>query len=288
MIQICRFLLVSIFIFVGVAAIYALVQGLEVTKIVINDNTKYVFVSILILYLSWIALNLSPLGDYLQDLTLNTRKPSAREKEKLDSIVNELNRRAQTNKVKRIPNVRLRMISDECPNAMAFGSRSIAMSTGLLNRDISQARAVFAHEIGHLLHMDTLYLSLKIASLAPFFFILNLICFPILRFVSEVNILLTCILIFFLSPLFITGFLGLFLLNLSDFFEQLLSRSIEYRADNYAVMLTRDNGLPDFFDFIAPFDVPPGNTFMASYMSSHPPTELRHERASKTLQEIQS
>ena len=134
--------------------------------------------------------------------------------------------------------------------------------------------------------MDTSYLSIKISALAPLIVIWDFVCNPLVKLSSHTILIIQIIMLFILSPILIVGFSALIILRVSTFFEKLLSSSIEYKADNYAVMLTCDDGLPNFFNFIAPYDVPPQNTFMASYTASHPATELRHDKASKVLQEI--
>lgn len=286
MVKICRFLLTAIFIAVGGAALVAFGQVLLFFGLIAKENTEYLFVFMLLLYAAWIAFNLSPLGDIFQDLTLNTRKPSSRELTKLNIIVDELNKRTRQSGISPFPSPRLRMISDECPNAMAFGSRSVAMTTGLLKGDEDQARAVFAHELGHLVNKDTFYLSLKMSALQPLIIIWDFLCLPIIRFDNGQMSILKILAILLLSPLFMVGFSGLLLIRASDWFESLLSSTIEYKADDYAIRLTRDKGLPNFLDFIAPLDTPPANTFMASYTASHPPTELRHGKVDKIFQEI--
>lgn|GEM_PF-6149161 len=286
MVKICRFLLIAIFIAVGVAALVALGAVLVSCGIVTKPNENYLLSFILLLYALWIAFNLSPLGDTFQDLTLNTRKPSLRELTKLNAIVDELNKRAEKSGIASFPSPRLRMVSDESPNAMAFGSRSVAMTTGLLKGEEDQARAVFAHELGHLVNKDTFYLSLKMSALQPLIITWDFLCLPIINFDNGNMSILKILAMVFLSPLFIVGFSGVLLIRASNWFESLLSSTIEYKADDYAIRLTRDEGLPNFLDFIAPLDTPPANTFMASYTTSHPPTELRHGKVNKIFQEI--
>ena len=257
-------------------------------RVDLGQQSDYVFYFMLALYAGWIVFNLSPLGDWSQDLTLNTRNPSPRELVKLNAIVDELNNRGGQSGLTTFPSPRLRMISDEFPNAIAFGSRSVAMTTGLLKGDEDQARAVFAHELGHLVNKDTLYLSLKTAALHPLIVIWDFVCLPILNFQVRgiISGMIKLVIMLFLSWLFILAFPGVFVLRVSNWFEKLLSSPTEYRADNYAVRLTRDEGLPNFLDLIAPLDVAPANTFMASYVASHPETELRHAKAEEILQEV--
>lgn len=282
MISIIRLILLVFHVATGLAALMAIAFVAEWFGIGPGQEREYFFYFLVAVYGVWIVLNLTPFGDRFQDLTLNTRQPSPRELEKLNGFVAELERRGGASSVAPFPRPRLRMISDEAPNAMAFGSKSVALTTGLLKGEEDQARAVFAHELGHLVNKDTLYGSMKIAALHPLIVIWDFICRPITRIGGWI----TAGLMLLLLPLFIVGFLGVLALRVTDFVERMLSQPAEYRADAYSVKLTRDTGLPDFLDFIAPMDVTPVNTFLASYVMSHPPTELRHAKAEAILAEL--
>ena len=289
MINAFRIMFSLIYLTIGGLAVFAISYSI-VWVFGLAAQAYLVIVTLAILYVAWIVINLTPIGDKFQDLTLNTRRPSPREKEKLDRIVADLKLRAQNVPVARFPEPRLRMVSDEAPNAMAFGTHSIAMTTGMLKANEDQARAVFAHELGHLANRDVHFLSLKIAALHLPLMIWNWICRPVLRMLSAGGsdgsfmwIGLMLILIIFLLPFFIFGFVGILTLRMTGWFERLLSQPTEYKADEYSVKLTQDRGLPNFLDAIAPLDSTPQGAFLAAYVRSHPPTELRHAKAEEIL-----
>ncbi len=280
MINILRFVLLAFHVGVGLATLSAIVAvaGWFMT----GKEQEYLAYLLIALYAVWIVMNLTSFGDRFQDLTLNTRQPSPRELKKLNTFVSELETRSIVCGVGPLPSLRLRMISDEAPNAMAFGSMSVALTTGMLKVDKNQARAALAHELGHLVNKDTLYGSVKMAALHP----LILIWYFILRPVSKIGGWICFVLLFLILPIFLIGLLAWLVLNVTDFVERLLLQPAEYRADAYAVCLTRDTGLSDFLDHNAPLDARPANTFMASYLMNHPPTELRHARAEAILAEL--
>ena len=292
MINAFRIMFSLIYLTIGGLAVFA-VSYFIIWVFGLAEQASLVMAALAILYVAWIIINLTPIGDKFQDLTLNTRRPSPREKEKLDRIVADLKLRAQNVPVARFPEPRLRMVSDETPNAMAFGTHSVAMTTGMLKADEDQARAVFAHELGHLANRDVHFLSLKIAALHLPLIIWNWICRPVLRMFtagladgSDGSFIwagLTLILIIFLLPFFIFGFIGIVTLRMTGWFERLLSQPTEYKADEYSVKLTQDRGLPNFLDAIAPLDSTPQGAFLAAYVRSHPPTELRHAKAEEVL-----
>ncbi len=267
-------------VFVGTGVLCNLVL-----LIVFANLSMAVFYGYLGLYLGFAVLMVTPLADRWIDLSLGTRVPTRKELSQLNGIEEELTEAARE-RGKAFPRkLRLRVITDNYQNAMAFGHRSIGLTSGLLKTGTdAQVRAIFAHEVGHLVHRDTTFHALVTAAFGPILW-LGIFCASFVWGMMRENLVGVLFGVFFLI-LFLIPILALLLYSLFNFIASFLSRPIEYAADAYAMELTRDDGLISWLQLMEVMDVGPSGRFLAAYQASHPPMALREDRARLLLENM--
>ena len=241
------------------------------------------------------AVLMSPFGDNCLDLLMNCRKPTSDEAEKLEKAETELRNRAERFLETFPPQLRLRVIDDPFPNAVAFGHRTIAMTTEtLMYASEAELRGLVAHEAGHILRRDTRFrlfinamygpaLLIGQGSLALARAVMNK---AKISFFDPFFGLVHVFVAGFVIMLFIFPILSLVLHRIFQFLLSFTSRACEFAADATAVRLTRDDGLISALSAIEQLEQRPSGAFLAAYRASHPPTTLRVERARKLLEEL--
>ncbi|MGD2174540.1 MAG: M48 family metalloprotease [Candidatus Brocadiaceae bacterium] len=101
---------------------------------------------------------------------VGARKPTPEELRRLENVVEEMQIASGT------PHLRWRVLPWASPNAFAFGSRrrtrGICVTSGLLNLlNRQELQAVVAHEVAHIRHRDTLFVSLALMTIYLLLFV---------------------------------------------------------------------------------------------------------------------
>ncbi|EEE35383.1 peptidase, M48 family [Rhodobacteraceae bacterium KLH11] len=256
---------------------------------------------------SYSSLYLTVFADVILDSTASARAPTEAEAERLGGALSELRQKAADNRMPIPRSVRFRVIDTEEINALAYGYRSVAVTSGLL--DVADARllnAVLAHELGHHVTNDTLPILKMIAGFGPAM-TLTLIGAPILAVLSEASepkpssigltlearaaasligsFIYIAICCFVLTVLFVPVMATL-LFRLCKFFLSCLNQPQEYRADEYAIRLTQDDALLVFLEMTWGAEAGSEEWYRPSLWLSHPPTERRIERGRALLDEM--
>ena len=234
------------------------------------EHEIFMLSAVVLLVVSVLALIFG--GPYM-DKQLGARKPSPREMDVLNQVIDRLKEAYQARFKSDIPALTWRVLDDNSYNAMAYGRGSIAVSRALiaLARDNGQQGVdgllgVAAHELGHIEHRDTVFPLVMSAVAWPLRFVhFMFIIFLIIPYVGRI--------IFDAIGYFFAGveLAGWLLLGAS-------SKPGEYKADKFAAELVGPDGLVSFFDLIGPMDINAGGGLLGHYLKSHPPVELRRAR----------
>ena len=172
------------------------------------------------------------------------RKPSAEESAYLEPIFEKL---CAYSEVKR-DSLTVRMRNDEDINAFASGINHITIHTGAL-RALSEDQlvGVLAHELGHLRHRDTIYLTITYAMDRLGQLILNLVillnfALNILAIIPIVNIVVRIIQLAIVIMITAVEYILQLPKWITYYFE---SRRREYAADAYAISIGLGRELRD-------------------------------------------
>lgn len=258
--------------------------------------------------ISYSMLFLTVFADSLIAAKLRARKPTPAEAERLDIAVSELRQLAVEKKMPFPRHVRLRVLDEGFFESVAFGHRSVAISSEMLELAGPQMiRAVVAHEFAHLVNGDTVpYLKLRAWSGASV--ALASIVGPMIELVREVfagpgqrrifslgDLVFEFILLIFaliiigtLYMLLLIPMVGVVVFGVCNSVLSLFSQAQEYSADEYAIRLTGDYGLLCFFQVVQVFEEPAKKWYRPSLWISHPPTALRIERGNAILAEVRA
>ena len=210
------------------------------------------------------------------DMALGGRKPSEREQEVISKVHSRL---LQSAKEKHLwlPHVVYRIQDNPGINASAYGQHRVMLTSGILNRykedssGIDTLATVVAHEIGHLRNWDS-----------PFLAVIRYLTMPANFGVGVLNSTLGLVPIFsIISKIF--GTICLLPLRIGFFLRGLISRQIEYRADDFACKLMGSENCAKLFNDFALSDEWSGGSILAHLQMSHPPSEYRHSRVMKRL-----
>ena len=259
----------------------------------------------LALYLVIAFVALSPLGE----VVLRSKAKCKRIKE--DELLNRLEplffevRDAALHKHPEMmihPNAALYITDDPEPNAFALGRKTVCVTTGLLEFDDEEIKAVIGHELGHLSMHDTeMILLITVGNF-------------IITTVANILILLTALFRIFIAVglMFAGKFEGKAAYNLGSAIMSLItivfinflmfiwtnigvwmvmktSRNAEYEADAFSCDLGYTDGMLSFLGKLDSFEIPYENlgfwerkTEVFSILSdSHPATRKRIERIMK-------
>lgn len=195
----------------------------------------YIVLSIALPIIVAIGLFLPPFS-WLAHLLQGERKPSAREAEYIEPLLEELCTRSGVSR----NTLTLRMRTDEDINAFASGINHITIYTGALSGlDKRHLLGVLAHELGHLRNRDTIYLTITYAMDRLGQLILNLVillngALNILALIPIVNIVIRIIQIVLLVMIAAVEYILRLPKWITYYFD---SRRREYAADAYAVSI---------------------------------------------------
>lgn len=195
----------------------------------------YIVLSIALPIIVAIGLFLPPFS-WLAHLLQGERKPSAREAEYIEPLLEELCTRSGVSR----NTLTLRMRTDEDINAFASGTNHITIHTGALSGlDKRHLLGVLAHELGHLRNRDTIYLTITYAMDRLGQLILNLVillngALNILALIPIVNIVIRIIQIVLLVMIAAVEYVLRLPKWITYYFD---SRRREYAADAYAVSI---------------------------------------------------
>ena len=195
----------------------------------------YIVLSIALPIIVAIGLFLPPFS-WLAHLLQGERKPSAREAEYIEPLLEELCTRSGVSR----NTLTLRMRTDEDINAFASGINHITIHTGALSGlDKRHLLGVLAHELGHLRNRDTIYLTITYAMDRLGQLILNLVillngALNILALIPIVNIVIRIIQIVLLVMIAAVEYILRLPKWITYYFD---SRRREYAADAYAVSI---------------------------------------------------
>lgn len=249
--------------------------------IIVNVALMYVIVGVTpVINLLWIvlaygfslAIALSPVGEFLFRISVRAwkiKRPDyiQRLQPLMDSVYDKAKKQSSFLNQK----ITLYMTKDSNPNAFALGRQTIAVTSGLLELNDEEICAILAHEFGHIINRDTVFLQL--------IFVGNIFLFPITFFYNIIAILLGSVfggqflgkIVFHLIrlPITIWNWIGRLLILLG-------SRKDEFGADNYAVQLGLGNNLASALDKLSYNSKDPGP--LALLASTHPRTDKRIEK----------
>ncbi len=203
----------------------------------------YIIISFALPIIVAIGLFLPPFS-WIVHVLQGERKPNAEESEYIEPLFEEL---CAFSGVARNSLI-LRMRTDEEINAFASGLNHITIYTGALySLDKRHLLGVLAHELGHLRHRDTIYLTITYAMDRLGQLILNLVIYlnfalNILAIIPIVNIVVRIIQLIFIVMIAIVKYVLLLPKWITYYFD---SRRREYAADAYAVSIGLGRELRD-------------------------------------------
>lgn len=203
----------------------------------------YIVIAVVFPIIVAIGLFLPPFS-WIAHAMQGERKPSAEESAYLEPIFEKL---CAYSEVKR-DSLTVRMRNDEDINAFASGINHITIHTGAL-RALSEEQlvGVLAHELGHLRHRDTIYLTITYAMDRLGQLILNLVillnfALNILAIIPIVNIVVRIIQLAIVIMITAVEYLLQLPKWITYYFD---SRRREYAADAYAVSIGLGRELRD-------------------------------------------
>lgn len=240
----------------------------------------------------------SKAGDIIAGLFFPTRPMSLREEQKIKPALEHLQKEYQE-RYGRAISFSPQVLDMPYINGMAYGQRSIAISTGLLKvGSDEEIEAVIAHEAGHLHEKDGIFnLALFCASFPTYFFhflfkqIFFLLPKPTILPSSGQDIvwLLKCFILIIsltiLSPFIVLWLISFPVIWIFNVLEQAVQWPVEYKADQFAADMGHAEGLISLFERLEDEDIRAQEGFMVKYFHSHPPTALRIDKLErKSLQ----
>ena len=203
----------------------------------------YIVIAVALPIIVAIGLFLPPFS-WIAHVMQGERKPSAEESAYLEPIFEKL---CAYSEVKR-DSLTVRMRNDEDINAFASGINHITIHTGAL-RALSEDQlvGVLAHELGHLRHRDTIYLTITYAMDRLGQLILNLVillnfALNILAIIPIVNIVVRIIQLAIVIMITAVEYILQLPKWITYYFD---SRRREYAADAYAVSIGLGRELRD-------------------------------------------
>ncbi|PQL20308.1 peptidase M48 [Veillonella denticariosi JCM 15641] len=181
---------------------------------------------------------------WLSHVLNGERKPTTAESGYIEPIMKELCERSGVSRNSLV----LRMRSDNDINAFASGINHITVHTRALQiLDERQLVGVLAHELGHLRHRDTIYLTITYAMNRLGQLILNLVillnvALNVFMIIPILNILVRILQLVFLAMIAAVKYVLLIPQYITYYFD---SRRREYAADAYAVSIGLGRELRD-------------------------------------------
>jgi heat shock protein HtpX len=241
------------------------------------------------------ALSISPAGEYLSRLQFGCRKATGLEAETLGPALQRVWERvlefhSAGNSVIPIESKpALYVANNKFPNAFALGVHTVIVTSGLLGSvSDEEVEGLLGHEIGHLMHGDTVKRSVA-CTLNLAGNIAGMILLALIAVMGFIGRLVEDVLFGRLEnggsivALLFSGIAFVFKLAL-QLFQKLqglgfsaVGRSEEYRADDYAMRLGFGPGLASFLSRVQYIEQLPQGLW-AALTRSHPPTAERIRR----------
>lgn len=193
------------------------------------------------------------------------------------NVINRINNNYNLNL--EVVNFNIKVFNDESINVFALGSRNLYVSEGFLYDNLltsDEREAVLAHEFGHLIKKDSVFMSSVIS------------CNFIIRVLGY-----ACSLIIALNKkprirtnksggiwiLLVFAFYIIFVKILSDRIFKLIlmfkSRKVEYRCDAFSASLGYKESLKSFFKKLEKTEINSNINFIKQLYSTHPKTSDR-------------
>lgn len=238
-------------------------------------------ISIILLHLAFILVAISPIGASILRVIFGCRKVrTKRDKEYLLPLLEEVCLMATLEDEDENVDIGIYISEDMAVNAFSVGENSIVVTRGAMELlDKKQLKGMIAHELGHIVHGDTII---------PLILIIGSVwCFPILLLIRAVKI-------FFqlehyeeqqekksILATIVLGILNIFIFLITLPFQVIMTlngRYNEYNADSYAEDICCGKGL-----ISALYDVRSINGFkrlspLETLKEVHPDIDKRIER----------
>lgn len=219
----------------------------------------------------------SSLGEWWNRFYFNMRKPTLREQDRINVIIDDIKAQYK-DAYGEVINIKYFIVDANFMNGFAFGFETIAIHRGALEElDDDELSALIAHEIGHIHHQDGAYRLVAIslsACMKPFIFFTD---------VWMLHGALILISLLFLWPIFAAFILLSIPLAIRNKIDGLADWPKEYRADSFAANLGYGDGIISFFEKLQPLDERNRHGFMSRYGYSHPPTAMRIDKVERLL-----
>lgn len=271
---------------IGTFVFFALNFALILTVFYPYSFTQAGVMVLLALYITTIAISLSPVGEWVISVFAGAKEIKRRDMQiKLIPLLEVVFNKAKIESPNMIDSIHLKIIPGNEANAYALGRRTICVTEGLLNAPDDMVMGVFAHEIGHLANRHS-EIQLLIGGaniiISSFLLILKLLAWTITGIFGVVAIgsrrLGTGCLIGLIGSI---ATLAVFLwTKFCMLFLMWSARRNEFVADEYAYKIGFGNQLAWVLDNM--ISNTPGNSFLKILYSSHPSNDERIAR----LQEL--
>ena len=220
---------------------------------------------VLMIYFISLALALSPVGEFILRLQVGARKIKRKDiSGRILPLFNNAYQRAKEKDPNINSGINLFMNSDNAPNALATGRKTVCITKGLLSLPDEEIEAILSHEFAHLSHKDTDLL--LVVGVGNYIVVGILLMFRVFATItaaisskSFLTTFITSILIGFF--IWIWTKIGLLLVMHS-------SRKNEYEADKFAFDLGYGEQLASALDKLG--DQKPQAGFLRAIHSTHP------------------
>ncbi|MCL2336203.1 MAG: M48 family metalloprotease [Firmicutes bacterium] len=237
------------------------------------------FFTFAIIYILSLFVAFSPLGEKLLRLFNHIRRlESAREKEYLRPLFQEVYKKAQR-KNPELPEIDLYIIDSMIVNSCAIGKHTVAVTKGAMHTfSEAELKAVLAHEIAHILNMDTaalIYAMVGNGIFSAIILVFKMICWLISLlwngrakrgFIERMADRIV----------FVFMFLMTMAMAASD-------RKAEHRADVYTIKLGYGEDMVEALYLLEKINLSPDKTITEKLQASHPRITARLEYLEQRL-----
>lgn len=237
---------------------------------------------VLLIYIFALTIGLSEAGEEFLRLINHVRPIETRkEKEYLLPLFQEVYIQAKE-KHPELDKIKICIIDSMTVNAMAMGKHTIAVTKGAMATfSEEELKAVMAHEIAHIFHMDTMASLYAIVGNGIFtiiilfyrliLFLLDLIDYIFTRKKGFIRFLLTMTRFIFEAMVFLLSFLMQIAISAN-------SRTCEFQADEFAFQIGYDADMIDALYLLEKISLGDNSTIIQKMIASHPRITLRINR----------
>jgi len=254
------------------------ILGVNITNLLLIQT--YIGIAVVLFAVSFYLLKTGYVTkDYLRSIR-GLRRATELDKKRIFHILDDVCNRLQVKK----PTVYF--TNSREINAMVVNNNVLIIHQGMINFATKQElQAILAHEMGHIIHNDNMYLQ--------FSYILGLITQRTFDFIYKPYYdheqIMGLFHVFMLPLLFYSGILSILNLGVSLFVmlaDRLASPFAEYRADRYAVKLGLGEHLISFGEKI--MEINPSERKNFRFLCTHPTWKKRVLAIRKLLGEVAS